>query len=191
MTTTSPVRIDLDLPPDFHEVPLDAAVEDRVAAQRELIEALDIDDAQSREGIGWFLEALARMTQGSHVAGTAFCAVELDGVPSAATLTIATQEMPSDDPLVFAQGTYQSMRAASAYDTVQIERLGGVTGVVARREVDIGGNRSHQVTAVVPVAGHRVGVYVTVATDDLDHTEVYERVAIDAAASVRVAPSEE
>lgn len=186
-TTDSSVRIDLDLPPDFHEVPLDAAIEDRVAAQHELIDVLELDDVRRREGLGWFLEALARVTQGGHVTGTAFCAVELDGVPSTATLTVATQQMPSDDPLVFAQGTYESMRARGDYDSVQLERLGAVAGVVARRELDIDDRRSRQVTAVVPVPGHRIGVYVTVATDDLDHAEVYERVAIDAAGSVRVA----
>lgn len=187
MTAThAPVSIDLDLPPDFHEVPLDAAVEDRTAAQRELVEALDVD-AHRREGLGWFLEALARMTRVGHVSGTAFCAVELDGAPSVATLTVATQAMPSDDALVFAQGTYQSMRLHGDYDVVRIERVGPVMGVVAERELDIDDRRSHQVTAVVPVVGHRLGVYVTVATDDIDHAAVYARVAIDAAASVRIA----
>lgn len=187
-TTDSSVRIDLDLPPDFHEVPLDVTVEDRVAAQHELLDALDVDDTRRREGLGWFLEALARMTRGGHVSGTAFCAVELDGAPSTATLTVATQGMPSDDPLVFAQGTYESMRARGDYDSVRLTRLGAVTGVVAVRELDVDERRSRQVTAVVPVPGHRIGVYVTVATDDLEHADVYERVATEAAGSVRVAP---
>ncbi len=186
-TTDASTRIDLDLPSDFHEVPLDAAVEDRVAAQRELIDALDVDTS-SREGLGWLLEALAGMTRTSHVSGTAFCAVTLDGSPSAATLTVATQAMPSDDPLVFAQGTYESMRASGDHDSVRLQRLGSVTGVVARRELDIDGRHSRQVTAVVPVPGHGLGVYVTVATDDLAHADVYERVAVGAASSVRVVP---
>jgi len=101
-------------------------------------------------------------------------------------LSVATQAMPSDDPLVFAQGTYQSMRAGGEYDTVRLQRLGPVTGVVARRELDDDGRRSWQVTSVVPVPGHRIGVYVTVATDDADHVEVYEQVAVDVAGTVRV-----
>lgn len=187
-TTDASVRIDLDLPPDFHEVPLDPAIEDRVAAQRELVDALGADP-RSREGLGWLLEALARMTRDSHVSGTAFCAVEIDGTPSTATLTVATQAMPSDDPLVFAQGTYESLRAGGDHDSIRLRRLGPVTGVVAHRELEIDGRRSSEVTAIVPVPGHRIGVYVTVATDDVDHTEVYERVAVDAAGTVRVVPA--
>ena len=74
-TTDKSIRIDLDLPPEFHEVPLDRAVEDRAAAQRELIDTLHVGDAERREGLGWFLEALATMTRDSHIAGTAFCGV--------------------------------------------------------------------------------------------------------------------
>lgn len=183
----SAVQIDIDLPPDFHEVPLDVAVEDRTAAQRELIAALDLDDSERRESIGWYLEAMARMVREGPVVGTAFCAVRLDGVPSTATLTVATRAMPSDDPLVFAQGTYESMLRQGTYTTVQVERIGPVTGVLATRGLELAERRSHQVMAVVPVPGHRLGVFVTVATDDESHAAVYERVARDAAATVRVA----
>ncbi|UPK73818.1 hypothetical protein MU582_15430 [Nocardioidaceae bacterium SCSIO 66511] len=187
MTTThEPIRIDLDLPPEFREVPLDAAVEDRAAAQSELVEALGIDDAQRRESVGWFLEALATMTRDSHVSGTAFCAVELDGEPSTATLTVATQTMPSDDPLVFAQGTYETMRTRGGYTSVRLARVGPVSGVVAAREIEVGGQSTRQVTIVVPVPGQRLGVFVSVVSEDLDHSSVYERVALDAARTVRV-----
>lgn len=186
-TTESGVLIDLDLPPDFHEVPLDLAVEDRAAAQQELIDTLALDDRERREGIGWYLEAMARTIREGPVVGTAFCAVQLDGTPSSATLTVATRAMPSDDPLVFAQGAYESMRGQGTYAKVQIERLGSVTGVLATRVLELAERRSHQVTAVVPVPGHRLGVFITVATDDESHVALYERVARDAAATVRVA----
>ncbi|UYM05896.1 hypothetical protein [Solicola gregarius] len=185
-TTDESTRIDVDLPPEFHAVPLDPAVEDRAVAQRELIETLAIDDAERREGLGWFLEALALMTRDTHVSGTAFCAVELDGRPSTATLTVATQAMPSDGPLVFAQGAYESMRAKGGYTSVRLDRIGTVSGVVATREVEVDGRSTQQITVVVPVPGQRLGVFVTVATDDLDHAAVYEQVAVDAARSVRV-----
>lgn len=188
-TIDSPVQIDLDIPSDFHEVPLDLAVEDRVAAQRELIEALDLGDGDRREGLGWFLEAMSRMVRDGPVVGTAFCAVEIDGAPSTATLTVATRALPSDDPLVFAQGTYESMRRQGGYLSVGIERIGPVPGVVAAREIEVAGRSSRQVTAVVPVPGHRLGVFVTVATDDEAHVAVYERVVREAAATVRVATS--
>ncbi|MGH3359319.1 MAG: hypothetical protein ACRDO7_10985 [Nocardioidaceae bacterium] len=186
-TIDSSAQIDIDIPPDFHEVPLDLAVEDRAAAQSELLEVLDLDDGDRREGLGWFLEAMARMVREGPVVGTAFCAVAIDQVPSTATLTVATRAMPSDDPLVFAQGTYESMRAQNTYVTVQLERIGAVTGVVATRELMVAERHSYQVTAVVPVPDQRLGVFVTVATDDRAHLSVYERVARDAAASVRVA----
>lgn len=186
-TIDSAVQIDIDIPPDFHEVPLDLAVEDRVAAQRELIEALGLEDGERREGLGWFLEATARMVREGPIVGTAFCAVQIDGAPSTATLTVATRDLPSDEPLVFAQGTYETMRRDGSYASIRLDRIGPVTGVVAARELVVAERRLHQVTAVVPLPGHRLGVFVTVATDDESHLAMYERVARDAAATVRVA----
>lgn len=185
-TTESGVRIDLDIPPDFHEVPLDLAIEDRTAAQLDLIDELAPGDPERRESLGWFLEAMARNVREGPVVGTAFCAVQIDGNPSTATLTIATRSLPTDEPLVFAQGTYETMR--DGYDSVQLDRLGSVTGVVATRRREVDGRASHQVTAVVPVPGQRIGVFVTVETDDATHLSIYQRVARDAAASVRLAP---
>ena len=50
----------LDIPPDFHEVPLETAIEDRVAAQSALLEDMGLRDTEQREGLGLYLEAIAR-----------------------------------------------------------------------------------------------------------------------------------
>lgn len=183
MTMTSPeVAIDLDLPSEFHEIPFAASVEDRVFAQTRLLDLLDIADPSQREGLGWYLEALSRGVSDGTVSGTAFCAVRLDGTPSAATITVATHPAPSDDPLVFVLGACRTFAGTGQYESVQHERLGHTLVAVASGST--GGER--HLTIAVPVVGQRIGVILMLSTADTAHAPVYERVARDAAASIRV-----
>ncbi|MDO9377913.1 MAG: hypothetical protein Q7T56_03615 [Nocardioidaceae bacterium] len=176
--------IDLDLPPDFHEVPLAAAVEDRVHDQAALLDRLAVVDAGRRESLGWYLEALSRTVGDHDVATTAFCAVRIGGRPSSATLTVALHDADADDPLVFALGSAESLRAGGHYDVVRTERVGHVLVALAHGSDATTGAR--HVTAVVPVAGHGTAVVLCLSTHDLAGLEVYERVLRRAAASVRV-----
>jgi hypothetical protein len=73
------------MPPDFHEVPLEPAREDRAAAQVALVEALGLPERTQREGVALFVEALARSLADGPVLGASFCAVRLRGTPSTAT----------------------------------------------------------------------------------------------------------
>ncbi|MFY0406159.1 hypothetical protein [Solicola sp. PLA-1-18] len=176
--------IDVDLPPDFHEVPVASAVEDRVHDQDDLLDRLAVVDPVQREGLGWYLEALSRSAADADVAGTAFCAVRLAGRPSAATVTVAVHDADADDPLVFALGAAESLRADGRYDDVRTERVGHALAALAYG-TDPGSGARH-VTAVVPAAGHATAVVLCLSTHDTASFGVYDRVLRRAAASVRV-----
>lgn len=178
--------VHLDVPHDFHEVPLDAAVEDRVAARTDVLDDLGLDDPEQREGLGLYFEALAHALRDGPVAGTAFCAVELDGKPSTATLTVATQPSTTRDPLVALAGVAEVLRTQAKHDSVSIERLGAQHGVVALGADESAGPGMRQVTIAVPVRGEPLLVWVTIATPCVDDFGTYARVAREVAASVRV-----
>lgn len=178
--------VQLDVPPDFHEVPLDAAVEDRVAARTDVLDGLRIDDPEQREGLVLYLEALAHALRDGPVAGTAFCAVQLDGKPSTATLTVATQPSTARDPLVALAGLAEVMRTQARHESVTIERLGAQHAVVALDAADPPGGGTRQVTIAVPLRGESLIVWVTLATPCVDDFPTYARVARDVAASARV-----
>lgn len=180
-------HIDLDVPPDFHEVPVEASVEDRVHLQTEILDELAITDPAQREGVGWYLEALSRSATSGAVVSTAFCAVRLGGTPSSATLTVAVHPASSDDPLVFAVAAARALRATGRYDTVTQENLGRTLAAVARGSGpgDAGVALRH-LTVAVPLAGHRLAVVLALTTTDTAHLATYESVVRAAAASARV-----
>ncbi len=180
----------LDVPPDFHQVPLDAAIEDRVVAQGALVEAFGVADARQREGLGLYVESLARHVRGSRVAACAFCLVELDGAPSTATLTVALHPAgESTDPTVLVLGTAEALRRDGDYAEVRVERIDGRPVVVATadRVAQGGAERHREVTVAVPLAGHGQIALLALASPDLAHWSVYERLVRQVAASVRVA----
>jgi hypothetical protein len=182
-------EIALDIPPDFHEVPLEAAIEDRVAAQNALLENMGLRDTDQREGLGLFLEAIARTLAGGPIVGTAFCAVEMDGRPSTATLAVATQSTSTSDPLVVVAGTAEAMRRTGGYTRVGVEPAGSHRAVFASGTAGTDGLELHQTTAVVPVPGHTLTVLITIATPSADDVTTYERVVRSIAESVRVVTS--
>jgi hypothetical protein len=182
-------EIALDIPPDFHEVPLEAAIEDRVAAQNALLEDMGLHDTEQREGLGLFLEAIARTLAGGPVIGTAFCAVEMAGRPSTATLAIATQSTSTTDPLVVVAGTAEAMRRTGSYTRVGVEAAGTRQAVFASGTVGTDGLVLHQTTAVVPVPEHALTVLITIATPVRDDVATYERVVRAIAESLHVVTS--
>jgi len=188
-TDTLAPQIQLDVPPDFHEVPLDAAVEDRVAGRTDLLNSLGLADPEQREGLGLYLEALARSLRDGPVAGTAFCAVELAGRPSTATLTVATTPCPGNDQLVVVAGIAEVLRAHGGYQSVQIERLGSHHGVVAVTDSAPAGPEQRQIMIAVPLPNQALAVLLTLATPHADDFATYSRVAREVAASARVVRS--
>jgi hypothetical protein len=182
-------EIALDIPPDFHEVPLESAIEDRVAAQSALLEDIGLRDIEQREGLGLYLEAIARTLAGGPVVGTAFCAVEMDGRPSTATLTVATRTTSTTDPLVMLAGTAEALRRTGDYSTVTIEHAGAHNAVFASGQGGAEGLTLHQTTAVVPVPGHAMAVLITIATPGAGDVATYERVVRSVAGSLRIVTS--
>lgn len=182
-------EIALDIPPDFHEVPLETAIEDRVAAQSALLDGIGLRDSEQREGLGLYLEAIARTLAGGPIVGTAFCAVELDGRPSTATLTVATRTTSTTDPLVMAAGAAEALRRTGDYTWVGIEPAGVHHAVFASGRGGTEGLPLFQTIAVVPVPGHAMAVLITIATPSEDDVSTYERVVRSVAGSLRVVTS--
>ena len=178
--------VHLDIPPDFHEIPLDAAVEDRVAARTAVLDDLGLADVEQREGLGLYFEALARALSHGPVVGTAFCAVEIDGKPSTATLTVATQTRAPTDPLVASLGLAEVLRRAGRHDSVAIERLGSHHAVVATGSLSTDSGRLRMITIATALPTDRLVVLVMLATPCHGDFPLYTRVARDVAASARV-----
>ena len=175
--------IDLDVPPDFYEVPLEPSIEDRVFGQQRILDKLALDDRAQREGLGWYLEALSRSVNDGAVVSTAFCAVRLGGRPSSATLTVAMYPAESDDPLVFALGATRSMRSSGLYASVDQENLGRTLAAVAYGHTT---STARHVTIALPVPGQHLSVLLSLTTTDGTNFATYEKVVRQTAASVRV-----
>ncbi|CAN5241496.1 MAG: hypothetical protein H0V13_07555 [Nocardioidaceae bacterium] len=182
----------LDIPPDFHEVPLDLAVEDRVAARIALLDRLGLTESARREGFALFLEAVSRAVGDGPVVATSFCAVQLGGRPSTATLTVATQTGVGTDPLVSVYGVAETLIRRGAYRSVRVDRAGPHPVVLATSQVrggasaEAGSPDLHEVTVVVPVPGLALLTLLTItctAADLATYTDVVRAVA----ASLRVA----
>lgn len=185
----------LDVPADFHEVPLDVTTEERTAAQLDVVDELELTSAEQREALSLYLEALARRIAGGAVRGTAFCAVQLAGRPSTATLTVALHATGSADPGLVVLGAAEAIRRSGAFDTVRLEELGSVPGVSAVAErpavptddpTGRPGETLREMSVLVPVRGQPLAALVTLCTPCLEDWDVYTRVLLEVARSVRV-----
>jgi hypothetical protein len=168
----------LDLPPDFHEIPLAVAVEDRAAAQAHLVERLGLADPAQREGVALFVEALARSLADGPVLATSFCAVRLRGAPSTATLTVATMDVPATGQLVASAAVAETLRRRGVHGEVGVERAGPHVVAVALHD--------GQVTVAVPVPDEPLVAVVAVTTASPADVPVYRRVALAVAGSLRL-----
>jgi hypothetical protein len=185
-TVTLAPSVRLDVPPDFHEIPLDAAVEDRVAARTAVLDDLGLHHPEQREGLGLYFEAMARALRGGPVVGTAFCAVEIDGRPSTATLSVGVQTGSPADPLVTALGIAEVVRNRGQHDSVSVERIGPHHAVVATGPLAAEGQQLRTVTIATPLPAGRIVVLITLATPCHDDFPIYARVARQVAASARL-----
>lgn len=192
---TRPLRhgvVTMEVPTDFHEVPLDDAVEDRVAAQAALVGAMCLADPRQREGVELYVESLARHVRAGRVGAAAFCLVDIDGTPSTATLTVALHPAGTADPTVSVLGVVESLRRTQAYDEVRVDRVGGRPAVVATAvhpgDGDAPRTGEREVVLGVPVPGHDQVALLCVTSPDRDRWPLYERLARDVAASVRLQP---
>lgn len=190
--------LELDVPPDFHQVPLDSRTETRTAAQLSIVSALGLSSPGQREAISLYLEALATRLASGDVVGTAFCAVQLDGRPSTATLTVATLGTHTHDAGLAVLGAAEAMRRDGRYDRVEVLRLAGRPAVsaVAERSARPGdtvtgepGETLREISVLVPVPGHEHALMLTLSTPCLDDWGTYQRLVLDICRSVRVQPT--
>jgi hypothetical protein len=191
---TAPV-ISLDVPADFHQVPLDHETESRTAAQLQVLEDMELTDPGQREALSLYLEALAvRLSRGT-VVGTAFCAVELDGHASTATLTIALHATHTLDRGLAVMGVAEAMRREGRYERVEIVQLGQHPAVTALAEgptaptetlTGVVGATLREISVLVPVPGHEHAAMVTLATPCLEDWDTYERVVLEICRSLHV-----
>lgn len=188
----------LDVPPDFHQVPLDPQTETRTAAQLQVVSALGLSSPGQREAISLYLEALSIRLAGGNVAGTAFCAVQLAGRPSTATLTVALHKTSSGDTGLVALGAAEAMRRDGRFDRVEVTAVGGrpVVTAVAERAARPGdtptgetGGTLREISVLVPIAGQSYAAMLILSTPSLDDWETYRALVLDISRSVRVEPS--
>jgi hypothetical protein len=185
----------LDVPEDFHQVPLDRDVERRTAAQLAVLERMGLSDRGQREALSLYLEALAGRLSEDNVVGTAFCLVALDGRPSTATFTVALQPTHSQDRGLVAMGVAEAMNREGRYQSVRLLELGQHPAVVAvaERPTVAGdsvtgevGTTLRELCVVVPVPNHEQAVMVTLSTPCLNDWEVYESLVLDVCRSLHV-----
>ena len=183
----------LDLPADFHEVPLLPDTPERTAAQLELLDDMGLVDPAQREALSLYLEALSvRLGRGA-VTGSAFCAVRLDGRPSTATVTVAVHATHTLDRGLAVLGAAEALRRQGHHESVEIVELGqqpAVTAVTERRsrpgDAATGevGVPVREMSVFVPVAGQQRAAMVTVSTPCLQDWDVYVRLTLDLCRSV-------
>ncbi len=193
-TEAAPVIV-LDVPPDFHQVPLDPETETRTALQLQVLEEMGLSDSGQREALSLYLEALAIRLAKGQVLGTAFCAVQLDGRPSTATLTVALHPTHTGDRGLAVMGAAEAMRREARYARVEIVELGphpAVTAVAERPTVpgdsatgEVGATL-RELSVLVPVPGHEQAAMVTLSTPCLEDWDVYERLVLDICRSMHV-----
>lgn len=191
---TSPVIV-LDVPPDFHQVPLERETEDRTASQLQVLSDMGLSDAGQREAVSLYLEALAVRLAKGNVVGTAFCAVHLDGRPSTATLTVALHPTHTGDRGVAVLGAAEAMRREGRYASVEITELGqhpAVTAVAELPSVPVDavsggvGATMREMSVLVPVPGHQQAAMVTLSTPCLEDWDIYAKLVLDICRSLHV-----
>jgi hypothetical protein len=193
-TEAAPVIV-LDVPPDFHQVPLETDLQRRTAAQLQVLEDMGLSDRGQREALSLYLEALAGRLSRGNVVGTAFCAVQLEGRPSTATLTVGMLETHSGDRGLVALAAAESMRREGRFQSVRLLELGqhpvvaamaeraSVPGDTATGEV---GATLRELSILVPVPGHEHAVMVTLSTPCLEDWDVYEKLVLDICRTLHV-----
>ncbi len=185
----------LDVPPDFHQIPLDPQTESRTAAQLEVVSALGLSRRDQREAISLYLEALSIRLATGNVVATAFCAVQLSGRPSSATLTVAVHDTHTADASLAVLGAAEAMRREDRYDRVEVGAVSGrpVVTAVAARQAGPGdtpdgqaGHTLREICVLVPVSGHQHAAMLTLSTPHVGDWETYRAVVLDIVRSVRL-----
>jgi hypothetical protein len=177
----------LTLPPDFHEVPLDPSLEQRVAAQSRLLDRLPGAAGGRRELVALFLEAMARHLGSVGVVGAAFCAVRIGERASTATLTVGFHETATTDQTLALGGPGAVLRGlVGAVETTAYAGHPALTWSVERPLAD--GIVIREVQVLVPAPDAPVSALISLATPTQQDWEVYRQVMHDVCTSLRFDP---
>jgi hypothetical protein len=193
-TQAAPVVV-LDVPPEFHEIPLDSDLRARTEAQLDVVDAMALDDPGQREALSLYLESLAIRLRSGDVGGTAFCAVRINGHPSTATLTVAVQPTGTPDRGVAVLGAAEAMRREQRYRTVELRPVGGRYAVFAESERSAGRSDDpsapdsatiRELSVYLPVPDHEIAAMMTLSTPCLDDWGTYHSLIRDLCRTLRV-----
>lgn len=186
-------RVVVVVPPDFHQVPVEQETEARTASQLQVLDEMGLTESDQREALSLYLEGLAVRLTTASLGGSAFCAVQLDGRPSTATLTMALQPTRTIDRGLAVLGAAESMRRTAHYPSVAVVQLGGQAVVTAVTERSLSpssgavrGAVLREMLAFVPVQGQPWAALLTVATPCLEDWNTYVKVLLDICRSVQV-----
>ncbi len=193
-TTAAAPRIRVEVPPDFHQVPLERETESRTASQLQVLDEMGLSRADQREALSLYLEGLAVRLTTANVGGSAFCAVRLDGRPSTATLTVGLQSIGTLDRGLAVLGAAEALRRDPRYTNVAVVELGNQAAVTAVAERSLASDEStdgrravlREMLAFVPVKGHPWAALLTLATPCLEDWDTYVALLLDICRSVQV-----
>lgn len=187
----------LTLPADFHLLPLDSDLADRVAAQSALLDALPMAGGDRRELVALYLEALATELRSVDVAGAAFCAVRIGDHPSTATLTVGFHETATTDRTLALLGTVATLRGSAEASGVETTAYAGQPAARwsserAVHEPDEGGNAPvtmKELHVLVQAPDVPVAVLITMATPVEQDWDLYADVLHEICFSLRFDPA--
>lgn len=191
--TTRLPGVRLTLPTDFHLLPMEADLADRVAAQSALLDALPMAGGDRRELVALYLEALATELRAVDVAGAAFCAVRVGDHASTATLTVGFHETATTDRTLALLGTVAALRGSADASDVQTTTYAGQPAArwsserVMGEADDTGAAPvlTRELHVVVQAPDVPVAVLVTLATPVLEDWELYAGVLHGTCATLR------
>ena len=193
-TTAAAPRIRLEVPPDFHQVPLERETELRTASQLQVLDVMGLSHPDQREALSLYLEGLAVRLTTADVGGSAFCAVQLHGRPSTATLTVGLQSTRTLDRGLSLLGAAEALRRDQRYSTVTVVELGNqpAATAVAERPMAASGAPDgptavlREMLAFLPVQGHPWAALLTLATPCHEDWDTYVAVLLDICRSLHV-----
>lgn len=186
--------VTLSLPPDFHLLPLDSDLADRVAAQSVLLDALPMAGADRRELVALYLEALATQLRAVDIAGAAFCAVRVDDHASTATLSVGFHETATTDRTLALLGAVATLRGSAAAAGVETTSYAGQPAArwTSERPMATGDDEPvvmRELQVLVQAPDVPVAVLITLATPTLQDWDLYTRVLADICATLRFTPA--
>lgn len=186
--------VTLTLPTDFHLLPLERDLADRMAAQSALLDALPMAGADRRELVALYLEALATELRSVDIAGAAFCAVRVDDHASTATLSVGFHETATTDRTLALLGSVATLRGA--HDTTGVETTSYAGQPAARWTAErlVGAGEPvliRELQVLVQAPDVPVAVLITLATPTLPDWDLYTGVLHDICGTLRFTPATE